>query len=355
MRLLHLYRPRLPGLRAQAIQVVHTCHALACAGFEVTLLADRSGPESVADALAMLGLKPHPKLDLRLAPSGHPPTAGLWFRAAVLRWWAGAPGTVLARDKRRLLRTLGNLPHRHRIVLETHELDSALASERGESPDTFTEQEHGCLALADALVANCGGTLAAWQAAYGDRLPTQLAAIHNATAPDRARAHQPPELPVVRYVGSLRAYKGLAEVLESATDLPARLELIGGTPEERESIPSNIDALPPVPYDLVPDLLAGSSALLLPLSNNLFGRQLSSPLKLWDYLATQTPIVAADLPSIQEILTLTGAQAHLYTPGDAQTLVDAIARALASTARQAVLRTWADRARELAPLLRGSP
>ena len=46
MRLLHLYRPRLPGLRAQAIQVVHTCRALSEQGFSVTLLADSSDSRS---------------------------------------------------------------------------------------------------------------------------------------------------------------------------------------------------------------------------------------------------------------------------------------------------------------------
>ncbi len=353
MRLLHLYRPRLPGLRAQAIQVVHTCHALAKLGFEVTLLADRGGPEDAPAALDLLGLEPHPGLDLRLAPTSHPPSAGVWFRAQLLRWWTGRPGVVLARDKRRLVAVLDKLPRRHRIVLETHALDSALVAERGEDPAEALALEGRCLAQADALVANCGGTLAAWREAHGDRVPAEPIAVHNATAPDRARAHAPPATPVLRYLGSLRPYKGLGTLLECATTLPARLELIGGTDEERAHLPEGIHAQPPVPYAAVPDLLATASALLLPLADNLFGRRFTSPLKLWDYLATGTPIVAADLPSVREILDLSGASAHLYSPDDPAALAAAAETAIGSGSRPPHLRTWADRARVLDPILRG--
>ena len=67
-RVLVLYRPRLPSLRAQAIQVTHAAHALAARGFAVTVLADRGGD---GDPLASFGLEPISGLDLRVAPSAH--------------------------------------------------------------------------------------------------------------------------------------------------------------------------------------------------------------------------------------------------------------------------------------------
>jgi len=353
MRVLHLYRPRLPGLRAQTIQVVHTCHALAQAGFEVTLLADSAAPTSAAEALDLLGLQPHPALHLHLCPIQNLPAAGLWFRGQVLKWWVGAPGVVLARDKRRLLQALRFLPKRHRIVLETHELDSALAAESGHASIAIQELEIQALARADALVANCGGTLAAWQAAYPDQLPACTSVIHNATAPDRMRAHQPPSAPVLRYVGSLRSYKGLNQLVAYVDALPAPLEFIGGTEDERAVLPESIQARAPVPYREVPDLLASASVLLLPLSDNLFGRALTSPLKLWDYLATGTPIVAADLPSVREILTQAGAEVRLYPPDDPDALIQAIEKALLDPPRNPSVRTWEDRATDLTPVLRG--
>ena len=71
-RVLILYRPALPSLRAQCIGVLQASHALARRGHAVTLLADRAHPEaSPADALALLGLAPISTLDLRLAPGHH--------------------------------------------------------------------------------------------------------------------------------------------------------------------------------------------------------------------------------------------------------------------------------------------
>ena len=108
MRIFHLYRPRLPSLRAQAIQVLHACHALAARGHTVTLLADRGSTGSPEEALSIMGLRPIDGLDLRIAPTSQPGLAGLWFRASLARWWAGAPGLVLARDKRRLQAALAS-------------------------------------------------------------------------------------------------------------------------------------------------------------------------------------------------------------------------------------------------------
>jgi hypothetical protein len=355
VRLLHLYRPRLPGLRAQAIQVVHTCHALAELGFETTLLADRAGDGEVGTALSTLGLQPHPCLDLHLCPTAHPPSAGLWFRARLAQWWSGPPGVVLARDKRRLVSSVRLLPRRHRIVLETHELDSALASERGDDPAHLLQLERRALSSSDALVANCGGTLAAWAEAHGDRIPKTSAVIHNGTAPDRATAHRPPQRPVLRYLGSLRAMKGLLGLLEQAGPLPMPLQIIGASPEEIARAPAHLEARPPVPYTQVPELLSTATALLLPLQSNLFGEQLSSPLKLWDYLGSGAPIVAADVRSVREILQLSHTEAHLYDPTQPASLLSAITEAAAAPPRLPYLRSWAARAAELAPILRGQP
>lgn len=356
MRLLHLYRPRLPGMRAQAIQVVHTAHALASIGFEVTLLADKAQGLAEADPLEALGLSPHPRLHLSIAPTVHPPTAGLWFRAQLTRWWMGAPGVVLARDKRRLVEATKILPARHRVVLETHELDSELARERGEDPTPWRSLEAAALGKADALVTNCEGTLRAWQQHHGAQLPPTMMTIHNATAPDRAVTHAPPARPVIRYMGSLRSVKGLTALLREAGPLQAPVEVVGASEEERaQPSPPGLHIRPPVPYTAIPDLLRTASAVLLPLQDNYFGHSLSSPLKLWDYLASTTPIIAADVPSIRDIMDLTGAPLHLYQPSQPDSVHHAVDAALAAPGRPAFLRTWMQRAHELAPILRGEP
>jgi glycosyltransferase involved in cell wall biosynthesis len=355
MRILHLYRPRLPSLRAQAIQVTHACHALVAAGHEVTLLADRGGPGGPEEALSALGLTGLPGLSLRICPWVHKGLSGLWFRAQLSAWWAGAPGWVLARDKRRLRGALRYLGGRHRILLETHELDSALAAERGDEATALSWRalEAELLPRCDVLVANCGGTLAAWEAAHGGLMPTRRRASHNAVSASRERALHPQPDAVIRCVGSLRSYKGIADLIAAAEGLPLPLELVGGSAAERAALPPGapVRLREPVPYPEVPDLLCRSRALLLPLKDNLFGRSLTSPLKLWDYLATAAPIIAPALPSIREIADLTGAPIHFYPPGDAAGLAAAAHRALAAPPRQPHVRTWSVRAAELLALM----
>ena len=357
MRIFHLYRPRLPSMRAQAIQVLHACHALAARGHTVTLLADRAGTGRPEEALEVMGLQPVEGLDLRIAPTAQSGLAGLWFRASLARWWTGAPGLVLARDKRRLQAAMKLLkPNRHRLLLETHELDSALEAERGARPKSAA-LERWLLPHLDALVANCGGTLRAWESAYPGALPDNRRACHNAVSASRQRPLSPSPDPIIRCLGSMRAYKGLPWLREAASALPLPVELIGGSEDERRALGSSerVRMLPAIPYPQVPDLLASSAALLLPLQDNLFGRQLTSPLKMWDYLACAAPIIAPDLPSIQEISDLTGAPLHSYTPGDDASLQRAVASALQAPPREPTVRTWDQRAAELEAVFASMP
>jgi glycosyltransferase involved in cell wall biosynthesis len=349
VRILHLYRPALPGQRAQAIQVVHTCHALASRGHRVTLLADAGGrPATPAAALAALGLEPVPGLDLRIAPVRQRGLAGLWFRRQLARWWAGPPGVVLARDKARLRAALDRHGPRHAVVLETHELDSALLADRGQDAAPMRALEAGLAGQAHALVANCAGTLAAWESNHGPALPALRRVVHNATAAGRARGPHPEPDRVIRCVGSLRRFKGFTGVLTAAPELPLPLHLVGGTADELGGpLPDGVRLSPALPFPEVPDLLARSAVLLLPLSDNRFGRSLTNPLKLWDYLATAAPIVAPDLPTIDEVARASGAPMHRYRPGDAASLVAAVCAALAAPPRQPHVRSWHARAAEL--------
>lgn len=338
MRILYLYRPRVPAIRAQSVQVVHTCHALARRGHAVTLFADRGDVADPTAALAAYGLDHPPEFDLHLAPGAWPPLAGLWFRARVARWRGDV---VYARAKRYVSLTGRDVP----VVIEAHEVDSEQDREAGRDPTKARALEEAVFARASGVVANCGGTMALLEAVH--RLPVHRRVIHNATRADRAVARAPAPEPLVGYAGSPRDFKGLSTVFESLPAWPAQLEMVGGAPP---GVPAGVSVVPGVAYGALPALLARYHALLLPLEDNLFGRSLTSPLKLWDYLATGIPIVAADLPTIREIA---GEGAHYYRPGDPASLADAVRRALAAGSSAPRLRTWDERAAEIEAFLQG--
>ncbi len=349
MRVLHLFRPTLPSSRAQAVQVVLTCHALASRGHEVWLFANPMGGDTggAEAALAGLGLDALPAFHLELAPTAWNPAASLWFRWRVGRWCDAATreSVVYARE----LRYLGLVGERPRVVYEAHCHERQRAEEDGGEAGVTEAWERAMLARAGALVTNSGGTLAALQAAYGAALPTSQQVCHNATSPDRVVTHAPASRPLLVFAGSPRAYKGVSVLIEAMAELPGvDLEFVGEAPAG--PLPSNVTATGPLPYAEVPHRLARAHALMLPLEDNSFGRQFTSPLKLWDYLATGLPIIAADLPTVREIA---GERPFYYLPGDSSALRGAIGHALAAAPRQPYLRTWADRAEELESVLAG--
>jgi glycosyltransferase involved in cell wall biosynthesis len=372
VRILTLYRPCLPEMRAQAIQVMHTSHALAVRGHDVTVIADRSrGFAGTGDeALDAYGLLPHPSFHVVMGGTTHPTAAGIRFRAEVLRWLAAGRrsserSVVYARAKRyaawiQHFRTF--FPFR--LVIEAHEVDSAQADERGESTARMRRLEAKVLSSADGLVTNCEGTLELLREVHGNRLPEACRVVHNGTSPARSkpRASRNDGRVLVGYVGSLRGFKDIRALVEAGRTLPEpfAVRLIGGRPGEPDydelaaQAGSRLEVRPGVPYRAVTAELAELDVLVLCLGRNLYSRRLASPLKLWDYLATSLPVVAPDLPSVRAVCGDPDGDPpafYAWEAGSDDGLVQAIRRAALAGERPPRLRTWDDRACEVEEFL----
>lgn len=165
----------------------------------------------------------------------------------------------------------------------------------------------------------------------------------------------PNSRPNVVYAGQLFDYKGIPTVLEAAARLPGLcFHLVGGTEEDiarhqllaRDLGLKNLTFHGLKPHSAVPPFLWHADILLLPPSRHHPSSTWTSPVKLGEYLASGTPVVATDIPALRDWLT--DQQAEFVRPDDAEKLAEGIERLLADKPRAESLRSAGpEKAREL--------
>jgi glycosyltransferase involved in cell wall biosynthesis len=179
----------------------------------------------------------------------------------------------------------------------------------------------------------------------------------------RRRMGLPVEGRVVCYTGHLFEWKGVYVLVDAALHLPDALFLIvGGMAEDQERLQAyaarqsikNVHLIAHLPPTEVPAYLFAADVLVLPNSaQETISREYTSPLKMFEYMASKTPIVATDLPSTREILR-DGKNALLIEPDDPEALARGIRRVLempgrgrqlgAQARRDVAALTWEQRA-----------
>ena len=135
--------------------------------------------------------------------------------------------------------------------------------------------------------------------------------------PDGALASLPPDQFTIGYTGHLYPGRGRELMLELAARLPEMAFLIvGGEPREVETLQAeirqrglnNLISAGFVPNAELPLYQAACEALLMPYQHKVeasSGGDISrylSPMKLFEYLASERPIISSDLPVLQEVL-----------------------------------------------------
>lgn len=119
--------------------------------------------------------------------------------------------------------------------------------------------------------------------------------------------------PVVAFSGSLRPGRGGEEMLDCAALLPeVQVLIVGGTPAEVEQYRklaeerniANVRFAGHVPQCELPKYLLAADILLMPYTTRFSEHtfEYTSPMKMFEYLATGRPIVATDFPVLHEVL-----------------------------------------------------
>ena len=355
MYLLHCADTRFPIERANGIQIMETCHALAVRGHHVTLLVRRDRRHPNRDPFDFYGLPPLPTFRIRrptLPRDGLTRRLGYLSHAVRCALGPTRPDLVTTRDlgvADMLLRLPAGL--RPPVVYESHEFAPIVASDRpnvlsdvagasrGKQRRLFA-RERRVWSRAEGYVTITRGSASDLAARFGQR-PRLLVAPSGARLMP-ARRFTPPspgETPVLAYAGHLYPGKGVEILLRAVAQLPeARAMIIGGYPNDVDlakvrglagelSLDDRVAFTGQVEPSRVSPLLGEADVLVLPVTGARSFQQYTSPMKLFEYMALGKPIVASDLPAIREILR-DGENAVLVEPDSPERLAGGVRRVL---------------------------
>lgn len=422
MRILYLADIRFPLERANGIQSMETCHALAARGHEVTLVVRPDTHTPPRDPFGFYGLARVPaadyaehaegadrgRLEIEVAPITGPATSR---RVGYLTF---ALGRAMGRTRQDVIftRDLGlaslllRIPASLRapVVYEAHgiaadvaaALPGLLTGAPAASPAKLrrlARREAHVWKKADGYVTITNGLARELSKRFGER--PRIAVVPDGARSIRLRqgsgghaegaeepatpAHRSPGVGgdrtenadhpfTIGYAGHLYPWKGVDLVIEAVAALQdTRGLIVGGHEKEPDlarvkAFASELNCKSRVAFTglirpaEVAARLRQADVLTLPNPRSALSSEFTSPLKLFEYMASGRPIVASDLPSLREVLRHEE-NALLVEPGNPQALVAAIqrikddpelGRRLAAQALHDVAQfTWARRAERL--------
>jgi glycosyltransferase involved in cell wall biosynthesis len=358
LRITYFADIRLPLERANGIQTMETCHALAERGHDVWLVARPDDRKTQRDPYEYYGLSRRPGFGIERAPVQGPQFARRigYLSFALGRSLGRRTADVLFTRDLGVAAMLVRIPRAMRpaLVYESHgyapdvaaELPALLATAK---PASRTKLKR--LAAREALVWRQADGYVTITGTLADLLIGRLGPRPNlAVIPDGVRLTPgrvwrplPPD-PVVSYCGHLYPWKGVDVLLEALVRVPrARGRIVGGHEAEpdlarlrelagRLGITDRLEFTGLVAPRTVPDILERARVLVLPNPASAISSSFTSPLKLFEYMAAGRAIVASDLPALREVLR-NDDNAVLVEPGNPAALAEAIEGLLADPSR----------------------
>ena len=342
---------RFPVERANGIQTIETCAALARRGHLVRLIVRPDTALPARDPFEYYGVEPDPRVSIeRVRVAGPAPLRRIGFLLGAL---------VRARDTRRedivLTRDLGfaslylraRRSDSARLVYESHGFAPAVSRERpamltGAAPPSSLKQ--GRLSRREARVWRQADGYATITRGLADELverfgprPT-LAVVPDSARIDAGRRFEARTIAtraVVGYSGHLYPWKGVDLLLDALAELPGVDGIVvGGHPGEADLTrlqrrANELGLGPRVTFTgmvrprEVTARLEPADVLVLPNPATAASERYTSPLKLFEYLAMGRPIVASDLPAFREVVRHRE-NALLFDAGSAPALAAAL-------------------------------
>jgi glycosyltransferase involved in cell wall biosynthesis len=156
---------------------------------------------------------------------------------------------------------------------------------------------------------------------------------------------------LILYTGSLSSWKGVKTLVDCVKHLPScfKLVFIGGSDPYlnefksyvKKSLNSNrIKIIPHIPKIELLEYIEYADILVLPNSGKDKMSLFTSPIKLFEYMASQRPIVASNLSSITEILS--NNNSFLFEPDNPIDLADKIQKVVYCDCEKVVNQAYED-------------
>ena len=347
MKVLCFADTRFPIERANGLQTMATCHALARRGHDVTLVVRPDTEPSPRDPFEFYDLPRIDSLRIRTVAAG--PGTGT-RRARFLL----AAAQIAATERQSLVftRDLGlaswlvRMPRRQRppLVYESHGVADVVAAEMPvllgkpelapstRKLDRLAKRERRVWERASSYVTLTQALADELSARFGER--TEVFVVPDAATYADREADVPDEPFIAGYAGHLYPWKGVDVFIRALAEAPNIHGLIvGGHPGESDlarverlvtslGLGDRVTITGLVAPKNVREELSRASVLVLPNTVSAISARYTSPLKLFEYLTLGRAIVASDLPAIREVLE--DGTAVLVPPGDAKELAGAL-------------------------------
>lgn len=334
--LLYIANVRLPTDNAHGVQIMKTCEALADSGVQVTLMhpwrinRHKGDPFEVYRVKRNFRLITVPSLDTLMFGR-----IGFWFQNLIFA----------------LTVTLYLAFRRFDVVYSRDEFPLLLASyiARRSVWESHTGRLNGLIRRLLRRIARLVVISKGLRDFYVERgfsgkniiVAPDAASLEDFAHPQskedaRRRLSLPLDAKIALYVGKLDGWKGVETFCAASEYLPDVLcAVIGGEPEEIRALSATypkVRFLGWRPYGELPDNQAASDVLVLPnTAKDEVSVRFTSPLKLFTYMASGTPIVCSDLPSLREIVD--DSSAFWFRPDDAKDCARIIMEVLANHSR----------------------
>jgi len=313
MKLIYLANIRIPTERAHGYAIMKMCEEFAAQGIDVELVVPNKKNIIGTDPFHYYNLKKNfqikylPTVDFlskRLA------TGRLFFWIDYLLFWGAAflsgswrrADIIYTRDyilvgssfgKKNILE-IHDLPRKKRILL--------FVAKKAEKIIVITG------GLKDDLIK--AGIPADKILIAPDAADLEKFDIKISQTEAREKVSLPVEKKIIIYVGHLYGWKGADILADAAKLLPGYLIIfVGGVGAELADFKNkygncaNIKMIPFQKRDALPFYLKAADILILPnKKGDIISEKYTSPLKLFEYMASGRPIVASDLPTMREVL-----------------------------------------------------